>query len=238
MAGHSKWSQIKRKKAIEDNKRGQAFTKLIKEIVVSARDGGGDPAGNARLRLLLEKAKEINMPQENSLRAIKRGTGELPGMSYDHIQYEGYGPHNVAIIIDALTDNKNRTVAELRRLFSSHGGALGETGTVAWMFNRKGVIRVKDLPLTEDQLIEALLDYDVEDISYDDNLIAVYCDIKALEPIKEKIIALGGKIESADPEWVAHTTHEVSESDSEKVYNFLSELQDHDDVQNVFTNLA
>src|SRR5580692_6990672 len=139
MSGHNKWSQIKHKKAKEDAKKGKAFTKLIKEISVAAKNGGGDPTHNPHLRLLLEKAKQINMPQENSQRAIKRGTGELPGISYEHLTYEGYGPFGIAVMVELLSDNKNRTVAEMRRLFTANGGTLGEAGSVSWMFARKGV---------------------------------------------------------------------------------------------------
>ena len=156
MAGHNKWSQIKHKKAKEDSKRSKAFTKLIKEITVSARAHGGDPAHNAHLRLLLEKGKEINMPIDNAKRAIQRGTGELPGANYESIQYEGYGPYGIAIIVDCLSDNRNRTVASMRKIFSTHSGSLGETGTVNWMFNQSGVIRTKK-PYSEDDLLDMLL---------------------------------------------------------------------------------
>jgi YebC/PmpR family DNA-binding regulatory protein len=158
MSGHSKWATIKRKKAAVDAKRGKEFTKLIKEITVAAR-GGGDPAGNPRLRLLMDKAKEINMPLDNVSRAIKRGTGEMPGVSYEEQMYEGYGPHGIAVVLETLTDNKNRTVAEIRRLFSSQGGSLAESGAVSWMFTRLGVVEVSGAQ-SEDQLLELLLDYE------------------------------------------------------------------------------
>ena len=148
MSGHSKWATIKHKKAKEDAKRGKLFTKLIKEISVAARQGGGDPDANPRLRTLMDKAKEINMPQENSSRAIKKGTGELPGTFYERYQYEGYGPGNSAVIVDVLTDNKNRAIAELRALFTRKGAALAESGAVSWMFDKLGVIRVTDQNLT------------------------------------------------------------------------------------------
>lgn len=238
MSGHSKWSTIKRKKAVEDSKRGKAFTKLIKEISVCARVGGGDPAGNPRLRLLLDKSKAINMPQENAIRAIKRGTSDTSGANYESILYEGYGPHNVAIIIEALTDNKNRTVAEIRRLFTSHGASLGETGTVSWMFERKGVVRAENHTMKEDDLLEDLLAYDIDEIKNDDGFFAIYCEPKSIEPIKETLIKLGFKIESADLEWVAKNTMDLSEAQSAEVYKFLTELEDHDDVQNVYSNLA
>ena len=177
MSGHSKWATIKRKKAVLDSKRGKEFTKLIKEITVAARIGGGDPAANPRLRLLLEKAKEINMPLDNTTRAIKRGTGEMPGMQYEEQSYEGYGPFGTAVVVDALTDNKNRTVAELRRIFTSSGGSLAETGSVNWMFARMGVIQVSGTT-SEDSLLEMLLDYDIKDISYDGEMFSITCDPK------------------------------------------------------------
>lgn len=235
MSGHSKWSTIKRKKAIEDSKRGKAFTKLIKEISVCARLGGGDPANNPRLRLLLDKGKAVNMPQENAIRAIKRGTSDTTGANYEHILYEGYGPHNVAVIIEALTDNKNRTVGEIRRIFTSHGTTLGETGTVSWMFERTGVVRAEHKTMTEDQLLEHLLEYDVDEIKYDDGFFSIYCNPKSIEPIKETLIKLGFKIENADLEWVAKNT---TDTDKTEVYDFLGELEDHDDVQNVYSNLV
>lgn len=238
MSGHSKWSTIKRKKAVEDAKRGKAFTKLIKEITACARMGGGDPAGNPRLRLLLEKSKAINMPNENAVRAIKRGTSDTSAASYEHILYEGYGPHNVAIIIEALTDNKNRTVAEIRRLFTSNGASLGETGTVSWMFERKGVVRAENQSIKEDDLLDHLLAYDVDEIKSGDGFFSIYCDPKSIEQIKEALIKLGCKIENADLEWVAKNTTSISDANGEEVYKFLTELEDHDDVQNVYSNLA
>ena len=236
MAGHSHWAQIKHKKAKEDSKRGQAFTKLIKEITTAARLGGGDPAGNARLRLLLEKAKEINMPIDNTQRAIKRGTGELPGVSYEPISYEGYGPGNIAVMIEALTDNKNRTVGELRRLFSSKGGNLGETNSVSWMFERMGVIGITG-PKDIDEVLEKLIDYDIKDVTFDE-VYTIYCDPKALETIKQAAINAGYKVESADIEWVPKTTQNLSPEATQKAVEFLTALQDHEDVQNVYTNLA
>ncbi|MDP3888925.1 MAG: YebC/PmpR family DNA-binding transcriptional regulator [bacterium] len=238
MSGHNKWSQIKHKKAKEDAKRGKAFTKLIKEIAVSAREGGGDPASNARLRTLVEKAKEINMPAENTARAIKRGTGELPGVSYSALLYEGYGPYGMAVIVDTLSDNKNRTVADLRRIFSSNGGNLGETGSVSWMFEQLGVIRGTSATVTEDKLLEALLEFDIKDIRNDGNLFSVFCDAKSLDQVKQAVKNAGLNIESAELEWVPKNTAELTDDQTEKALAFLSALQDHDDVQNVYANLA
>lgn len=238
MSGHNKWSQIKHKKAKEDSKRGAAFTKLIKEIAVAARTGGGDPASNARLRLLLEKGKEINMPIENSTRAIKRGTGELPGVHYEAFTYEGYGPFGIAVLIDTLSDNKNRTVAELRRIFSTKGGNLAENGAVSWMFEKCGVINIVNSSLSEDQLLEKLIDFDIKDIKRNENWFSIICDPKALEPIKKTLQASGLTIESANIEWVPKNTTALAEEQANKALEFLTELQDHEDVQEVYTNMA
>lgn len=238
MSGHSKWSTIKRKKAVIDASRGKAFTKLIKEITVAARVGGGDPAGNPRLRTLLDKAKAVNMPTENAIRAIKKGTGELPGQSYEQITYEGYGPNSIAIIVDTLTDNKNRTVAELRHAFSAKGGNLGETGTVNWMFEKLGVIRGEGKGLTEDELLEKLLDHEINDIKIEDGYVSVYCNPKSLYHVKTAVEAAGIKVENADIEWVAKNKVDLSDEQSETAVAFLEALDDLDDVQNVYTNLA
>ena len=239
MAGHSKWSQIKHKKAKLDAKRGKAFTKLIKEITIAARMGGGDPDGNARLRLLMDKAKEINMPQQNVTRAIKKGTGELPGAQYEPMTYEGYGPHGIAVLVETLTDNKNRTVADLRHLFSKKGGNLSESGSVAWMFEKLGVLYVSG-NTTEDQLLEALIDYDVRNITKDDNLFTITCDPKELDKVKQALEALELKVEGANIEWLPFEANktELEGAQAEKAYEFLEALDDHDDVQNVYTNLV
>ncbi|CDK30997.1 YebC/PmpR family DNA-binding transcriptional regulator [Candidatus Babela massiliensis] len=239
MAGHSKWSQIKHKKAKEDSKRGKLFTKLIKEISIVARLGGGDPAANAKLRLLLEKAKEINMPQENSVRAIKRGLGQLPGQAYESYTYEGYGPGNIGVIVEVLTDNKNRAIAELRHLFSKKGGIVAENGAVSWMFHRLGVIRIVANNVTEDSLIENLLDYDIKDINIDteNNIATITCDSRVLDEVKQALMDAGYKIDSAEIEWVPENTLSLNKEDEEKAYDFLSALEDLDDVQNVYTNL-
>jgi len=237
MAGHNKWSQIKHKKAKEDAKRGKAFGKLIKEITVAAREGGGNPDLNARLRLLLEKGKGINMPQENATRAIKRGTGELPGTNYVECLYEGYGPNGIAVIVDALTDNKNRTVAELRRIFSDNGGNLAEGGSVNWMFEQLGVIHATGT-VTEDELLEHLLEFDIRDIRLDTNFFSIFCNPKSLALVKQATKKAGLHIDNAGLEWVAKTTTSLDDKAADKALAFLSTLQDHDDVQNIYTNLA
>ena len=238
MAGHSKWSQIKHKKAKEDSKRGKLFTKLIKEITIAARMGGGDPAGNARLRLLLEKAKEINMPQDNSVRAIKRGTSEIPGQSYESYMYEGYGPGNIALIVEVLTDNKNRAIAEMRTTFTRKGGIVAQAGAVSWLFGKFGVIRIPSSAATEEALLELLIDHEITDINSEDNVTTITCDLIAIEDIKQILSEKKIKIESAEIEWVPQSTIEVSADNEEKAYEFLQALEDLDDVQNVYTNLG
>ncbi len=238
MAGHSKWKQIKHKKAITDSKRGAKFTKLIKEITLAARTGGGDPAGNARLRLLLEKAKEINMPAENAQRAIKRGTGELPGVQYEQIMYEGYGPGGFAILVDVLTENRNKAVAELRHAFSKNGGTLGEAGAVAWMFEKKGVIKANAGNMSEEDILEKLLDHPVDDVVVDDGTVYVQCPVKSLDEIRQSVAALGLKVESAEIEWVPKNTMAFESDQAQKAYEFMEAIEDLDDVQNVYSNIA
>lgn len=237
MAGHNKWSQIKHKKAKEDSKRGKAFTKVIKEITVAARDGGGDPAGNARLRSLIEKARLINMPLENTTRAIKKGTGELPGVNYESYMYEGYGPHGIAILVETLSDNKNRTVADMRHVFSKGGGNLSESGSVSWMFEHMGVIR-GTTTISEDALLELLIDHDIIDIKQEEDSFSIYCNPKELDAVVKEMQSAGMKVESYDMEWVAKNTTEIDTAHEQKAFDFLSILDDHDDVQNVYTNLA
>jgi len=236
MAGHSKWANIKHKKEREDAKRGKAFGRMNKEITVAARLGGGDPATNPRLRQLIDKSKTINLPRENIQRAIKKGTGELPGIQYEHMKYEGYGPYSIAVMVETLTDNKNRTVASLRHLFSSKGGNLGETGSVSWMFEQRGVIRARGNTITEDELLEKLLDFDIIDIIKND-FFSIICTIQSLELVKKALIDLKLVIESADLEWIAKTSATLPDDQAEKAYDFLSTLDDHEDVQNVYTNL-
>jgi YebC/PmpR family DNA-binding regulatory protein len=238
MSGHSKWATIKRKKAVEDAKRGKAFTKLVREMTIVARDGGGDPAGNPRLRLLVDKAKEINMPQENIIRAIKKGTGELPGTHYEAVTYEGYAPHGIAVMLDILTDNKNRTAAEMRRLFSSHSGSLADVGSVSWMFDHLGVVRLQGKGTSEDALLEMLVAYAVIDIWHDDGIFAITCEPKDLFAIKKKLEESQLTVESAQLEWVSKSNVELSPEQAEKVYNFLEVLDDHDDIQNVYSTIA
>ena len=236
MSGHSKWANIKHKKAKEDAKRGQTFTKIIKEITVCAK-AGGIPENNPQLRQLIDKAKEANMPAENITRAVKKGTGELPGVSYESISYEGYGPGGTAVIIEALTDNKNRTVADLRHIFARHNGNLAETGAVNWMFEKMGVIRGTIKGKTEDDLLEALMDYDINDISIEDNFATITTGMAALFQVKDALIKLGMKIEDAQLEWIAKNNLNVDEETEEKAFGLFEALEENDDVQNVYSNL-
>lgn len=239
MSGHSKWATIKHKKAKEDAKRGKVFTQLIREIMVVARAGGGDPANNARLRTLLEKAKAVNMPSDNVTRAIKKATGELEGAHYEEVTYEGYGPAGTAVIVETLTDNRKRTVSDLRHLFSKHGGNLGEGGSVAWMFEHKGVIRLKTNK-SEDELLEKLLDYEVDTIHYDgDGLFTITCSISDLEFVKQALETSGIPVEDAKIEWVSKNPIELNDEEQEKkVLTLLEVIEDLDDVREVYTNLG
>lgn len=238
MSGHSKWSQIKRKKAKIDAARGKLFTKMLREITVAAREGGGDPAGNARLRLLIEKGKEANMPADNIARAIKKGSGELGGVNYEPVVYEGYGPGGVAIIIEALTDNRNRTVSDLRHAFTKGSGNLAESGAVAWMFEHRGIVVIAANHLTEEAVLEALLEHDIEDVAPREGEFSIQCAIKNLEAVKKAAQAAGFKVLSADIEWIAKDPVPASSvEEEEKVYKLLEQIEDLDDVQNVYSNL-
>ena len=238
MSGHSKWSTIKHKKGKEDALRGKKFTKLIKEITIAARDGGGDPAANPRLRLLLDKAKEINMPADNATRAIKRGTGEMPGVSYESYFYEGYGPGKCAVIIDMLTDNKNRAISTVRTFFNKQGGILAESGAVSWMFDKLGVIRISSAGTSEETLLEQLLEHDIKDIYAEDSMFVITCELTEIEPVKETLEKHHYKIESAEIEYVPKNTIPLDSTTEEKAYEFLQALDDLDDVQNVYTNIG
>ncbi len=240
MSGHSKWANIKHKKAREDAKRGKVFTKLIREITVSARDGGGDPAANARLRLLVEKARYANMPQDNITRAIKKGIGEIEGVSYKAAHYEGYGPSGIAVIVEALTDNKNRTVADVRHLFSKMGGTMAESGAVSWMFEKKGmIVAKKPADFNEDEVLEKLFDFAIDDVTFEAETISIICAMTDLMTVKTGVEQAGFVIESADIAWVPKDYMSLkSDADQEKAYKFLTALDELDDVQDVYTNLG
>lgn len=236
MSGHSKWATIKRKKGALDAKRGKLFTKLIKEITIAARQGGGDPAGNPRLRLAIDNAKGANMPADNIDRAIKKATGELEGANYVELTYEGYGPAGVAIVVEVVTDNKNRTVAEVRHLFSKYGGSMAESGAVAWMFDRKGVISMPKQGKTEDDLMEIILEAGADDLKTEDEYYEVHTSIESFEPVRKTLSDTGLEIDNASLQWVAKNMLNVAGEDAERVVKLIDMLEDNDDVQNVFTN--
>jgi len=236
MSGHSKWATTKRKKAVIDAKRGKIFTKLIKEITIAAREGGGDINGNPRLRLAVDNAKAQNMPQDNIERAIKKATGELEGTTYHEFNYEGYGPAGVAIIVEVATDNKNRTVAEVRHLFSKNGGTLGETGSVAWMFNRKGVITLPKQSKGEDEIMEIVLDSGADDFQSEDQYFEVQTSLENFENVRKTLIEKKLEIENASLQWIAKNSVSISGEDAEKVIKLIESLEDSDDVQNVYSN--
>lgn len=236
MSGHSKWATIKRKKAKTDAARGRIFTRLIKEIIVAARQGGGDETSNARLRTAVAAAKSANMPVANIERAIKKGTGELEGATYEEVTYEGYGPGGVAIYLDAVTDNKNRTVAEVRHHLSKHGGNLGESGCVAWMFERKGVIQINAEGIDEEELMLMVLDAGAEDMSEDDGVFEVVTDPDNFEAVVEALKENGIETESAEITMVPKNTVKVEGSQAERLLKLMDILEEHDDIQKVYSN--
>ncbi len=236
MSGHSKWSSIKHKKAAKDAKRGKLFTKLIKEITVAARMGGGDMNANPRLRTAIIAAKAASMPNDNIDRAVKKGTGELEGVSYDEVQYEGYGPGGAAIMVQVLTDNKNRTVQEIRRLFAKHGGNLGESGCVAWMFDKKGLITVDKLKIEEERLVSLALDVGAEDVREEDGLFEVVTRPEDFEKVREYLEREKVETVTAQVTMVPKSTVTLDEKYAEQILKLTEELEDHDDVQNVAAN--
>ncbi len=236
MSGHSKWATIKRKKGALDAKRGKMFTKLIKELTIAAREGGGDPAANPRLRLAVDNAKAANMPQDNIERAIKKATGELEGVTYQEMTYEGYGPSGVAILVEVATDNKNRIVAEVRHIFSKYGGSMGETGSVAWMFDRKGVISLPKQEKTEDDIMEIILDAGAEDLQTEDEYFEIQTPLESFEPVRKSLADKNLSIENASLQWIAKNTVPVAGEEAEKVMKLIDAMEDNDDVQNVYSN--
>ncbi len=236
MAGHSKWANIKHHKAAVDAKRGKIFTKLIREITVAARMGGGDPATNARLRTAIATAKSHNMPNDTIERAIKRGTGESGGADYQEVVYEGYGPGGSAVLVKVLTDNKNRTVSEVRRIFAKYGGNLGESGCVAWMFELKGRIVFDASSVDEDKLFEAALEAGAEDVREEDKEYVVITDPKEFVSVKEALERAGFKPLSAEVSMIPKTTQALEGRDAEQMLKLMEALDESDDVQNVYSN--
>ncbi len=238
MAGHSKWHNIRNKKAKMDAKRGQIFTKIIRELTVAARQGGGDPEFNPRLRIAIDKAKAANMPAENIERAIKRGTGELEGVTYEEVSYEGYGPEGVAIIVEALTDNRNRTTAEVRHIFSKHGGNLGSSGCVSFLFEDKGVIFVPKSEYDEEEIFEKAIEAGAEDVLTEDSeFYEIRTAPQDLYSVKEALENQGVKIEKAELTKIPSTEVEIKDQNTaEKLMKLLDALEDNDDVQKVYSN--
>ncbi len=236
MSGHSKWAGIKHKKAKVDAQRGRIFTKVIREITIAARVGGGDPVGNPRLRLAIDKAKAVNMPQDNIQRAIQKGTGELPGVSYEEYVYEGYGPGGVAVLLEVLTDNKNRTAPEIRKIFAKHGGNLGESGCVAWMFEKKGLIQVEAARTDENRLFGVAIEAGAEDVRQSDNLFEVITAPKDLERVKESLAKEKIEIAEGEVTMLPQSTVRLEGKQAHQMLQLMEELEEHDDVQNVYAN--
>ncbi|CAN5821849.1 YebC/PmpR family DNA-binding transcriptional regulator [soil metagenome] len=236
MAGHSKWAQIKRKKAVNDNKRGQHFTRLIREITVAARSGGGDPGMNPRLRLAIDTAKAANMPAENIDRAVKKGTGELEGVDYQEVSYEGYGPGGVAIYIETLTDNANRTVSDVRYVLSRNEGSMGTSGSVAWQFERKGQIYVDATRYDEDATLMAALEAGAEDMRREDDIFVITTELPSFSAVQEALRQAGIRFDEAELTMIAKNTVDVAGADAQKLLKLLDALDDIDDVQKVHSN--
>jgi YebC/PmpR family DNA-binding regulatory protein len=236
MSGHSKWSTIKRKKGKADAARGKVFTKLIKEITVAAREGGGDPDGNPRLRSAIQAARAANMPAANIEKAIKKGTGELPGVSYEQVNYEGYGPGGVAVLVETLTDNKNRSVSEIRHIFTRHGGNLGEVGCVGWMFERRGIIQVEKARSDEDQLMEVALEAGALDMSAEDEYFEIVTPFEKFDAVRKALSQKSIPIAQSELTMVPQTNIKLVDKQAEQMLKLMEDLEDHDDVQKVYAN--
>jgi YebC/PmpR family DNA-binding regulatory protein len=236
MSGHSKWHSIKHKKAAADAKRGKIFTRLIKEMAVAARMGGGDPEANARLRKAIADAKAANMPADNIKRAILKGTGQLEGVNYEEISYEGYGPGGVAIYIEALTDNKNRTVSELRHIFSKHGGNLGESGSVAWMFQRKGYIVVEKSSASEEELLNIILEAGAEDMKEDGSNFEIFTSVEDYEAVDQALKDHSIETAASSLSMVPQNYVKLEGKQAEQCLKLMEALEEHDDAENVWAN--
>ena len=236
MAGHSKWKQIKRKKAVTDSRRASHWTKLIREITVAAKSGGGDPGGNPRLRLAIDTARAANMPNENIDRAIKKGTGELEGVIYEEVTYEGYGPGGTALLIEASTDNANRTVAEIRHVFSRNGGNLGASNSVAWMFDRKGLLTLEAAGKDEDRAMEDALESGAEDFAREGESFIVSTTVTTFHLVQDALKSRGYRIETVELAQVPRNTVKVEGEDASRVLKLVDLLEELDDVSKVFSN--
>src|SRR5689334_19003337 len=236
MSGHNKWAKIKRKKGVTDAKRGRLFTRIIKEMAIAARDGGGSVTGNPRLRLAVEKAQAANMPAENIKRAIQRGTGELPGIVYEEVTYEGYGPGGVAIIIESVTDNKNRTVAEFRHILERNNGKLGAANSVARLFHRTGIIRILRTAAAEDDLMTIILDAGADDMTTEEEFYEITVSPERFEAVRAAVAAKGIAMEEAEVQLIPEMTVRVEGKEAEQVLKLIEAIEDHDDVQRVTAN--
>lgn len=236
MSGHSKWSTIKRRKGARDAKRSKVFTRLIKELTVAARLGGGDPDGNPRLRRAVDEARAANMPNDNIDRAIKKGTGELEGVQYEELTYEGIGPNGALVIVEVMTDNRNRTAAEIRHLFVKHGGELGQSGSATWAFEQKGVVRVDRSAASEEQLFETAVGAGAEDLSEEDGEWVITTPRNALDATCAALEAAGIQVRQSGLEQVPNVTKVFGGAEGERMMQLLEQLDDHDDVQNVFSD--
>lgn len=237
MSGHSKWANIKHRKAAQDAKRGNLFQKLVRAIIIAAKDGGGDPAMNMRLKTAIERAKAVSVPNDNITRAIKRGTGELGDISYDELTYEVIGPSGIAVLVNVMTDNRNRTTPEIRALLARNGGQMGSEGSVAWMFDRKGVIEVKGKNIDEDELMTLGLDSGMSDMEANDEGFTLYCEPSDLDTLQKALEDAKYVVDNAEVSMVAKTPVEVSDPESaRKVLKLVDALEEHDDVQNVYSN--
>ena len=237
MSGHSKWSTIKRKKGVEDAKRGNLFTKFIKEITVAAKEGGGDAESNPRLRAAVSAAKSANMPNDNIERAIKKGTGQLPGVSYEDVSYEGYGPGGLAIYMECLTDNKNRTVSEVRYILSKGGGRMADVGSVSWLFEKRGLIAIDEENVDdEERLMDVALSAGADDMTNDDGVFELVSAPERLADIQEALSGAGFEIRSAEMTMLPKTTVKVEGKDAIQMLRLMERLEESDEIQNVFAN--
>jgi len=236
MAGHSHWAGIKHKKALIDNKRGKVWSKLSRAIIVAAKAGGGDPDTNLRLRYAINDAKSVSMPKDNIERAVKKGTGELEGGNFDEVLYEGYGPGGVAVLCEILTDNRNRTAPEVKKIFEVAGGKLGATGCVAWMFERKGVVIIDSKQADEEKLLELAMEFGAEDVKTVDDKFEVICDPENFAAVQDALQAANIATEAAELHRLPSDTVDLGVDDARKVLKLMSQLDDHDDVQSVAAN--
>jgi YebC/PmpR family DNA-binding regulatory protein len=239
MAGHSKWANIKHRKSKQDAQRGKIFTKLAREIMVAARQGGGDPSANFRLRIAIEKAKEANLPNDNINRAIQKGIGGSDGENYEEVVYEGYGPGGVAVTLNIMTNNRNRTAGDMRYIFSKHGGNMGETGCVSWMFEKKGYLMLKkeELNMSEDDLLIIGLEAGAEDIKFEDDMVEIFTTLEDFEEVKSKLEQNGFKFEEAEISMIPQNTVEITDVEqAKKLIKLMDAFEEHDDVQNVYAN--